>query len=112
MQKYLVYGVKKVGLKFVNFYSFILNKEKITSKCSLKLDDSKNIYFSMHIFNIIPLFSNKNHWKVNKFFMAKNFQFRGLHEFLKTIQTENKHSNNIQSCFMPIVYWDYKHSIV
>ena len=55
MQKCLVYGVKKVGLKFVNFHSFILNKDKITSKCSLKLDDSKNIYFSMHIFNIFPL---------------------------------------------------------
>ena len=44
MQKYLVYGVKKVVLKFFNFYSFILNNEKIISKCSLKLDDSKNIY--------------------------------------------------------------------
>ena len=31
-----------------------MNKEKIISKCSLKLDDSKNIYFSMHIFNIFP----------------------------------------------------------
>ena len=45
---------KKVVLKFFNFYSFILNKDTIISKCSLKLDDFKNIYFSMHIFNIFP----------------------------------------------------------
>ena len=44
----------KVGLKFLNFYSFILDKEKNTSKGSLKLGDFKNIYSSRHIFNIFP----------------------------------------------------------
>ena len=69
-------------------------------------------YAYFQYFSIYKTFSHKNHWKVNKFFMGTNFQFRGLHEFLKTIQTEIKHSNHFQSCFLPIVYWDYKQSML
>ena len=51
---------QKMGPKMLNFLSFSLYKEKIIPKCSLELDDSKNIYFSHVIFNIFrrntPLF--------------------------------------------------------
>ena len=59
-------------------------------------------YAYFQYFSIYKTFSYKNHRKVNKFFMGTNFQFRGLHEFLKTIQTEIKHSNisNHVSCLL------------
>ena len=48
---------KKVRLKILNFHSFILNKEKVASNFSLILEDSTNIYFTMHIFDICPFFT-------------------------------------------------------
>ena len=43
---------QKMGPKIWSFLSFALYKEKNIPKCSLELDDSKNIYCSRVIFNI------------------------------------------------------------
>ena len=120
--KIFSFWCKKVGLKFLNFFCFILDKEKNTSKCSLKLGDFKNIYSSRHIFNIfafITRFFHKNYWKVNTFFLDKNVQFRGLHELNMRLNVSIiswfmailywiRLNIPITSCFRPIVYWDYK----